>query len=586
MALAYIAAPYWTVPESDFTKLILLVVTLVAACFWAYSASSELEVRIPLGQLWTVVSLFIIVLLINFKPLLVELPWRGDEDYHVRVLQHFAYNIVPLKWLCFTLVFILLAFFYTVYKNSKHYIWLGIASIVFFIIFGYLDIIPHIYILRYPFFSRFVQVIPVLITDLFAHQYLEWIYRVVPFLSSCLIVVVCALFYPSAASSQRILWGLAIASMPLMHYYSSILYLEMPVVLCMVIVSYQIEPLLKAPLTDIKKNPAWYALLLIGFIKETSIVFLILIVMFRWVIQFRLWFEKGRLGKKDFFVVCKNEIFFAFLTCTPLFIYLVYRINFGTSRKTAFGLNNLAELSNYLVLVRSFGEQFGMFCVLFVIGCIMLVKKRKYILPLFSLSLIASSSAFYILDNPIYTGYSRFNLMIVPVVIVLASNAFICLSGKKVVNFLLLITILGVNAYLSPINLDGTKRPMWGSYLVDTAEHYYPYEDTLLWVKKHHERNSVLFTGLSYPYYFAFYFNKLEWSPRYGILKANKDVPEEESLKRVLKTAQDKSVDVIVFQFLEKKIPVIPAEAHYHYEKIIENDAHKIGVMISDFVEM
>jgi hypothetical protein len=75
-------------------------------------------------------------------------------------------------------------------------------------------------------------------------------------------------------------------SIPLVFYYSSIFYLELPAVCLMFVVCLRIDHLLHSDFNEIRNDPAWYALLLLGFIKETTLPFLIVFVIFRFAILF------------------------------------------------------------------------------------------------------------------------------------------------------------------------------------------------------------------------------------------------------------------------------------------------------------
>ncbi len=103
--------------------------------------------------------------------------------------------------------------------------------------------------------------------------------------------------------------------------------------------------------------------------------------------------------------------------------------------------------------------------------------------------------------------------------------------------------ILVGNLFISPINLDGTKKARWGSYLIDIADQYYPYEDALTWIKENYPNRRILLTGLYYPYRLSFYFEKLECYPQLDIILT----PPEPKL----------SVDELLQQALEMEYYVV-----------------------------
>ena len=129
-------------------------------------------------------------------------------------------------------------------------------------------------ILRYPFFTRWVHALPPALAGLFGQSFNEILYRVVPFLCSVGIAVFFATRFTGVPLWLRIIYGAAAGSLPLIYYYSSILYLEMPALLFMLPVFFKIEDIITKDWEDIKTTPAWYCLLVIGFIKQTVIPFL------------------------------------------------------------------------------------------------------------------------------------------------------------------------------------------------------------------------------------------------------------------------------------------------------------------------
>ena len=62
----------------------------------------------------------------------------------------------------------------------------------------------------------------------------------VPFLSSFLLVWIFQKDLSRSRPYRNLVWGLVVASIPLVYYYSSILYLEMPAVVLMLIVCFNL----------------------------------------------------------------------------------------------------------------------------------------------------------------------------------------------------------------------------------------------------------------------------------------------------------------------------------------------------------
>jgi hypothetical protein len=132
---------------------------------------------------------------------------------------------------------------------------------------------------------------------------------------------------------------------------------------------------------------------------------------------------------------------------------------------------------------------------------------------------------------------------------------------------------------MSPINWDGTKKPLWGVYMADTAEHYYPYREALEWLKTNHEDDRILFSGMYYPYIsFAFYFGKLDWKPDHEIVLTEKTEDYRALLSDALTKADADNFDVVLYQVAGDQIPQIADSHHFVQEKVFKNDAHTLVV--------
>jgi hypothetical protein len=132
---------------------------------------------------------------------------------------------------------------------------------------------------------------------------------------------------------------------------------------------------------------------------------------------------------------------------------------------------------------------------------------------------------------------------------------------------------------MSPINWDGTKKPLWGVYRADTAEHYYPYRETLEWLKANHEEDRILFTGMYYPYIsFAFYFGKLDWEPNHEIVLTEKTEDYNALLTEALAKANADNFDVVLYHLAGDEIPQIQDFHGFAEEQIFKNDAHSLIV--------
>ena len=224
-----------------------------------------------------------------------------------------------------------------------------------------------------------------------------------------------------------VLLGLAVGVIPVVYYYSSILYLEMPAVFLMTVVCLRAGDLLKKDFGELKKDPGWYALILTGFIKETTLPFLLCFLVVRSVLY--LW-NRARSdpktaqgegttaakGKSTWYSLL-GELSVYFVTLVPILYYLIFRSISEDTRAYTFTVSNLLNASIYPVIGRAFFEQFGIFLLLFLGGCFLLGREKKFGMLGFYLAVILGYTIFHTIDQDEYIGYSRFNLFILPAIL-------------------------------------------------------------------------------------------------------------------------------------------------------------------------
>jgi hypothetical protein len=182
-----------------------------------------------------------------------------------------------------------------------------------------------------------------------------------------------------------------------------------------------------------------------------------------------------------------------------------------------------------------------------------------------------------------YAGYSRFNLFVLPSILAGTVVVINALSRwSRSISAAAACLVIALNLVASPINLDGTKKPNWGSYTVDTAEHYYPYDDALLWLKGHHSTDRLLVSGLYYPYYFGFYFAKYEWHPNYEVQMVAATADEIPALMNVLSAAESQGYSLVLWQIRGQSVPLRSASGVFCQVKVFRNEAQALALFARD----
>jgi hypothetical protein len=522
------------------------------------------------------------ILVLNYGTLTSVIPYRGDETLHIERTLELVERIPYGGALVIVLLFIL--FIVSGIKKQKWMVLIGIvlsACVIFFFLgaSSFEDVIETpAFFLRYPFINYWLYAVFPKLASLMESQYHEVLYRIIPILS----MIGTAWVFQNRANMSiplgNIAWGLAVATIPLIFYYSSILYIEPPAVFLMTVASLEINDLLHKSSRDILGVPGWYALILIGFIKETAVLFLFCFVAVRMIVQLQIWLKRiGRdRSKKSLANLLAGEIGVMFSVLAPAFLYLYFREVLTNTRSIVPQASNLVDLTIYPFIIRSLLEQFGLFVFFFIGGCIVMLGKREFSSLLLYISVILAVLAFHILDSRDYVGYSRFNLFILPPILA-GSIRFItwAIKQKQSVGILFVLVALGSNLLLSPVHLDGVKTAYWGNYFNDTSEHYYPYEDALIWLRDNYAKKRMLFTGLDFHYPFEFYWNKLDWRPKRDVIPSENINDEQLAISNILKDAEVKSYDIIVYRVLDEDL-MPPMETGGYRTQVIRNSAHTL----------
>jgi hypothetical protein len=594
-SLAFILTPYWLVPQSFPIMFIILTFTIGAGLVWSHLTAGSLEFNVGLKQWLFFIILMVGMIVINWRPLLSEIGWRGDEDFHIKaVLSLFNQVRSHIGWVIYNIPFFILYLYISKRKpgGAKYFYILTIIVNVLYILIS--NIFPKSSIgslLRYPYINYWGDVVVPLIASRFISPYHEVLFRIIPFISAVAIAWMFQWNLKPKGPALFFLLGVSVATIPILYYYSSILYLELPAVLLMFYVCLNVKTLIFDDIYQLRHNPAWYALIVIGFIKETTVPFLVcfLFVRFWAIITNKILNQPVSFTPLKFFKqnnrseilkILTNESLVTFSTLFPIALYIFLRSVFITTRSFTPNLTNLWMVQTYKAIGQSLVQQFGIFLIFFIIGCIILYRKKEYFSAAFYLLVFLATLLFFGLDNWLYAGYSRFNLFILPVILAGSSVLFNqIVSWKRIISTAIVVIVITINLFMSPVFPDGSKIPSWGNYNYDTSEHYYPYQDALYWLKQTYPHKPVVFTGLHRKYYSEFYFNKLSWHPNYKVILSVKGQSQTDVFQSVQAIAKQYKYQIILFQLQGKELPKLGVDDYFKYEKEFCNMAHCLVVL-------
>ena len=591
-AIGFILTDYWNIPKDPSTKIGILICSFLLTVVWCLLAAGRLSLQFKWKDLFSFIPLVVANFLLNFRPLMSVIPWRGDESHH---LQKALTLVNRLPWQAFLLG--LIGAGVILFLSWRKPRWAAVTAVILLVIaLSRYEPNNPLATLRYPYFNTWFFALAPELVSIIDTPYHEILYRLIPFLSAVFI----AWLFQKVLSCQDFLlkfsWGMAVATIPTIFYYSSITYLEMPAVMLMTIVCLRIEPLARNDTSAIKQDVGWYALILLGFIKETTLPFILMFLAYRSIYLLLEFFKiRGNdkkaiknnepIKKNHFLKKLTGEFTVVAATLIPILYYIILRNTFSPSRGFSLHFENLLHPIDYLVLGQSFIEEFGLFIFLFLGGCYLLLKDRKILKPAFYIFLVIGYALFYMLDEERYIGYSRFNLFFLPPILA-GSYYFIrnTIQKSKPAAYGLVVLVLLSSILLSPIQRDGTKKPYWGDYLFNTSEHYYPTDQALYWLRNTHSDSSLLITGLYNYYPFRYYFDKYDWQPpHFNIMYSDIENQDDAlNLNAALVEAQDQNYDMVLFFRLGESTPPIPEGSIYHLEGSFSNQSHTLLIYKKD----
>jgi len=544
-SLSYLSVPYWGKNETFFdrtTVYLFLLVLYLAFIYLYYSKSNEINISTTKNSHLVFMILFIVFVIINYNALQNSIPFKGDTDHHIftgfSLLGYYSGYYINIFW------FMVAIIFGGLFLRSRKMIYLIIMGVAFSAI-G----ITYVYFYKQTYFFFFLRY-PILfyyINDLFSIpivglikeslKYHEGFYRLLPFLS----VLGIAITTVSTIRDHtlKIMFGIAILTIPSLIYYSTLTYIELPMLYFIItaLVSFEIS------MRESLKKEIWglaiICVILGSFLKENSIIYAsVFVLVGALVIMSRS--EKPLIAKMFFLIQ------YASLIVIPSLIYIIFRPK-GMWPYVPH-LSNLLLLDNYKVLALSLWEQFGIF-VPFAIGSIIyLLYKKQYYSVLTGTLLIGIFCVFYMLhSDPIvtesngwlihykesgniitnkYAGYSRFNLYMLPGLLLLTIVAvremeMSSIFNKKYILTIFIIIIL-INVLLSPINLlSGQRKAGWGDYAYATSEFDFPYDELYGWLHAQDNVKSICITGRSDTYRWGDEFYKRKYALNFKIRTSN-----------------------------------------------------------------
>lgn len=577
-------------------RLLSLNATLILGLIWAWLASGSVQLQIPKVYRPVFWILLGIGLLLNTRQLMYGMPWRGDEDSNVDFVVIFS-NLIPFQIFFLKCIALVVAAYLVVrFGKIKGVTQLLVAGVVLIIISYwaihlntinyYLSFQYNLIISRLPYLVRMLPVFPVTLGKFIGLQYQEWMYRIVPFLSAVVMAWIVATHYFKEQRNLAIATGIILLTLPAVFFYSSILYLEMTGVVLVCIVLLNSVAALSDDFDQIRQEPYWLALIAIGFVKETFIFFILVFLGIRFL-------NRVFLLKKISLKHLINEFCIALVLLIPIVYYLYIRNYNGNVRPGALSFEQLKHWSAYAIMLKSFWQQFGLFSLLYIAALFHYLFQKQFAkLLLMKLGLVFIVCMFAADSGGVYTGYSRFNLLVLPFFVIGGMDVLLLIYHKgKQLFYGAIAAVFLLNIVLCPIRLDGAKEAYWGDYGYDTAEHYYPFRAALNYTKEQGYTNVALLTNDYQAYFlrFSFQFAHLQYAPQFTI-SVNPALFDKQQAIGNVQSLLNSGVQAVILQIhqydlTKKNTEVAPYLADLAASfsgckvQVIQNEAHTLLVV-------
>jgi hypothetical protein len=590
--LCFVLTPLWNTLPGLPLKAAFLAMTLAAGFAFAWWGSGGLRSPTALDGLWFLL-VFAFVLALNFSALSASIPWRGDEDFNISFTSQLSHSMGRhLSYFAVLAAFLGWGAFHRAMDRR-----MIAAAILFGALAAFAAHRAHLdlyQVLRYPILMKYLTALPVYLASLPPPgPFPEIPYRIIPLICGAGLAWLGFRALARRPLPIRVGAALAVATLPLVRYYGTLFYLEMPAALCMTLVCFQAGPLLRADLARLVRMPSWYALILIGFIKETGLPFLAAFLACRLLFHLHrhLYRRRHRLRElhgnpplperpPPLLKEAGREAVVVFCVAFPLCLYLFYRFRFGHSRSYNPEPQGLLNAHLLFLELRSWWDSFGLLLPLALAGALPALRKcggkRRQALP----NLVFPALAFFLvfalffLDGGLYVGYSRFNLFLLPSLLALAWEALRYGAMRHpALTAGALALIVAANAFLSPVNADGSKLPRWGIYGNDIGDHYYPYREALLALKRGGFGGKARLTGLYYAYPTGFYLRPEEMPEQSLVAKPDDEAASMDSL---LAASADEGFEAVLYHIIGDSVPALPNLHGYGNTQVFRNRAHAL----------
>lgn len=342
-----------------------------------------------------------------------------------------------------------------------------------------------------------------------------------------------------APPALTLLGMLVVATLPTLLYHGTLLYLELALLPPLVLLVRDGRRWLLASPDRLAGGNAWWAALALGFLKDTGVVAVAILWLARAAVRATFLTRRNEWSVQ----LLVAEARFAFVTLGPGVLYLLLRAMHG-SRPYQPHFENILSGEVWWQAVRGVVEQFGCLWLPALAGGWLLARRRAGAQLLAVGALFGGMWFFHLLEEPRWVGLARFNLLLLPAVLVLAWEGLAALLQRRLVALAVLLFLLAGNALLSPVDRTG-QRAVWGG----SGERWYDYTDCVADLRKLKPDASLAIANTAHSYGIGMTMQRLDWPTEVFNLPVADPGNSLVTLREALERAALGGFDFVIFRW-------------------------------------
>lgn len=523
--IAHVASPYWLLPRTAAGRGAALALLVLLAASWARIASWDLTWKPQRMPPWVPVLVVAALTVVCLPGLFAPLEFRGDEDVHVarplaalEALQGVTLAHPPIVAALMAIGVLLLALRprLAAFVSAAALLILPLALAGSFIrrppspeMMAKLG--------RYPILSAWLHTAAAfspfeLAPPLGRLLYQEALFRLVPFFSILLLATWVARLV-KGPPVLRALLALALTTPPVLLYYATALYLELPAVCLITVGLYGLDVSAIRLRKGRVESGALLALALGLLLKESAMALGLAAVA---TVAALLFTARGTAAAR---LRAGGRV--AAVVLTPALVYVFWRTTtpaLRALRDAGFEPAALANPDLYRSLPGAMAVSLGAPLLVFAaVGVVVSVRRRPWAAVIWGsalLGMLLLLAGDWVTPTtagpmPAHWGHSRMLLLTFPPIGCFAIEACRFLYGRapRALGVAAGMVLL-VHLWLRPFGWDGSRPARWGDLVSEAAGERYPYAELYGWLARSGVQGEMLILGRDYAYRDDFYLKK------------------------------------------------------------------------------